>query len=159
MRTVLHRLRALDEAWNARRWEDYAALLDDELEIWVGGETLAHDKAAHLERARSFCAAFPDSRRHVEAYLEQFASLDGLRSASVVRVTGSARGALKLPGALPVVSTSHSFDLCLGLICRWRDGRVLAWREFFDLDLLVRQLGGGPAIPIPQGGLHDDRTQ
>ncbi len=141
MRRTLHKLRAVDEAWNRRAWTIYAAVLDEELEAFVSGEGRPHGKAAHIDRAMAFCEAFPNATRH-STYLELFASADGCQTLSVVRLSGSAMSLVQLPRAVPTVSTSPRFDVPLLLACRWRAGRVVQLREHIDHVMMARQLGG-----------------
>jgi len=141
VRGTLQRVRALDAAWNARAWQRYAALLDEDLEAFAGGETQPHGKAAHLDRAQAFCAAFPDAERRIEPYLDLFASADGARSLSVAMLSGTAAGVFDLPVALPRIPQAARFDITVLVICRWRFGRVVHLREHFDHLLWFRQLG------------------
>lgn len=141
MRGTLQRLRALNTAWNARAWQRYAALLDEDLVAYAGGEMQPHGKAAHLDRAQAFCAAFPDAERCIEPYLDLFASADGVRSLSVATLSGTATGVFDLPVTLPRIPQAARFDVAVLMTCRWRFGRVVHLREHLDHLLWFRQLG------------------
>ncbi len=74
--TNLDRMRAVDEAWNERRWDDYAALLHTDLAAFANDSPVPHDYDRHLDRAQEFCATFPDAEVH-DPYMAAFASADG----------------------------------------------------------------------------------
>lgn len=134
-------MRALDTAWNARSWQRYAAMLDEGLEAYVGGETQPHGKAAHLDRAQAFCEAFPDAKRRIDPYLDLFASADGMHSLSVSTLSGTATGLFDLPMALPRIPQATRFDIAMFTACQWRSGRIVRLREHLDYLLWFRQLG------------------
>jgi len=126
-RRNLECMRLIDTAWNRRQWADYAALLDDGLVAWMSGDESAHDKAEHVLRAQRFCAMFPDCQVG-EPYVDIFLSLDGNKTCSVARLTGSA----PLGG--------RRFDVSFAVVCHWRNGRITEQREYFDRELFERQL-------------------
>ncbi|MBZ9988169.1 ester cyclase [Mesorhizobium sp. BH1-1-5] len=126
-RRNLESMRSIDAAWNRRQWADYAALLDDDLIAWMSGDVDPHDKAEHVLRAQRFCAMFPDCLVS-ESYVDIFLSLDGKKTCSIARLTGSAP------------SDGRSFDVSFAVICKWRDGRIVEQREYFDRELFERQL-------------------
>ncbi len=49
VRSSLERMRAIDVAWNARNWVDYADLLADTLVAYASGEDQPHSKAVHIQ--------------------------------------------------------------------------------------------------------------
>lgn len=128
-RTTLNGMQAIDEAWNARDWDAYGRLLADDLVAYASGEATAHDKTDHIVKAKDFCTNFPDARVASEQYLELFTSHDGIRSASVARLTGTER------------RSGRSFDVTFAVINRWKDGRIATQRQFLDTDSMRRQLG------------------
>ncbi|WP_028745904.1 nuclear transport factor 2 family protein [Rhizobium mesoamericanum] len=116
-RRNLDHMRAIDAAWNRRQWADYATHFEDGLIAWISGEAKPHGKAEHLLRAQQFCAAYPDARVD-EDYLDLFLSIDGQTTCSVALLKGTAG--------------SQAFRTPFAVICKWRDGRVVEQREFFD---------------------------
>ncbi|SCY89867.1 ester cyclase [Rhizobium sp. NFACC06-2] len=127
-RRNLEYLRSIDAAWNRRQWDDYAALLDDDLVSWMSGDQEPHRKAEHVLRAQRFCAMFPDS--HVEEdYIDLILSLDGHKTCSVAVMTGTGpKGEAR-------------FRITFALICKWHNGRIVEQREYIDRELFEKQLG------------------
>jgi len=149
MRSSLERMRAIDVAWNARHWTDYSDLLAENLVAYAGGEERPHSKLEHIQKARSFCEAFPDNVVHIDPYLEIFASHDGRHTCSVARITGTAKGDLKMPGGASLAPVHRAFDVTFTAVCRWQDRRIVEQREFFDMELMLRQLRGDVAPSTP----------
>lgn len=136
-------MRAIDQAWNARDWTAYAALLDPALVAHASGEETPHGKAEHVQRARAFCAVFPGARVHTEPYLALFADPHGSRTCSVARMSGTACGQVRLPdGGVLELPQPRVFEISFAAICQWRQGRITGQRQYVDLDLLLRQLRG-----------------
>ncbi len=126
-RRNLEHMRALDTAWNRRRWSDYAALLDDDLVAWRSGEIEPHGKQEHVLRAQRFCATYPDAQVG-ENYLDFFLSADGQKTCSVAVLSGIASG------------KARAFEVTFIVTCTWRDGRVVEQREYVDDQLFQEPL-------------------
>ncbi|PZU06784.1 MAG: hypothetical protein DI605_18195 [Sphingomonas sp.] len=120
-------LRAVDDAWNDRRWDDYAALLHPDLQAVANDSPVPHGCQRHVQRAREFCALYPDARVH-EPYLEVFGSADGNMTCTVSRVTGRPVGA------------AAGFDITMAIIAAWVDGRMIGQRQFLDEQRMARQV-------------------
>ncbi|MFB9952894.1 ester cyclase [Rhizobium puerariae] len=133
-RRNLELMRAIDTAWNMRQWADYADLLDEDLVAWMSGEDTPHGKAEHIVRAQRFCARFPDCRVHMDPYLDLFLSLDTNRTCSIALLSGSS------------AVTKGTFKVSFTAICRWNNGRIIEQREYFDNELLMKQLGLHPTM-------------
>jgi ketosteroid isomerase-like protein len=133
MTTNLDRMHAVDRAWNARRWDDYAAHFADDLVAWMAGDEHEHDKAQHLRNAEAFCATYPDARVVMESYVDLFLSADETRTCSIARLTGTA-------ASVGVASTGRRFDVAFIVVSEWRDGRIVCQREFVDNASMLRQL-------------------
>lgn len=117
LRGTLLRLREVHAAWNERRWQDYAALLDPRLQAFSAGDGNPEDKRCHLERMQGFCEDFPDARRQVDPYLDLLVSHDGRRSATLLRITGHTAGAQRLEA--------------IGIfVFHWSAGRIITLRQF-----------------------------
>lgn len=141
-RRNLETMRAVDLAWNERRWEDYASLLDDELTVFASGKHRSHHKARHVARAKAFCATFPDAHVNMTPYLDLFISHDGSKTCSVAALTGTMEGVIDRRNQI-IEPSRRRFSITFMAICKWRNGKILEQREFFDTVLLARQL----AIP------------
>lgn len=139
-RRALDCMRAIDAAWNERRWDDYADLLADDLVAHLSGEAIPHGKAEHVEKARHFCAAFPDAYVHSEPYLELFASYDGRMTCSVARITGTAVIDLPLPDGAARLAAGRTFETTFTVICRWQHGRIVAQYEYIDMKTAMHNL-------------------
>ncbi len=139
METNLDRMRAIDLAWNERRWNDYGDLLADDLLAFASGDALPHKKREHIDRAKTFCNAFPDNRVYSTPYLELFASFDNRMTCSIARITGTMTGTMKLSGKM-IKPTGRIFDTSFVAICRWQDGKIIEQREYFDVELMMAQL-------------------
>lgn len=142
VRTVLERMLAIDEAWNARRWSDYADVLSDELVAFASGEAEPHGKIEHIAKAKRFCETFPDAVVHCDRYHEVFASHDGRRTCTVARITGTAKGNLRMPNGTVFAPVHRAFDVTFSAICTWRERRIVSQFEYFDMELMLRQLRG-----------------
>jgi ketosteroid isomerase-like protein len=142
MRDLLVSMRAIDVAWNERRWDDYGDLLSDELVAYSSGETRPHGKPHHIAKAKTFCATFPDAKVRTDPYRELLAS--GEKTCSVARITGTAPPDLVLPNGEILASPGRAFDLTFAAICTWRAGRIIDQHEYIDTALMLRQLRGAP---------------
>jgi hypothetical protein len=140
MHDLLALVRALDLAWNERRWDDYGDLLSDELVAYSTNETLPHGKPEHIARARSFRVSFPDARVQTTSYQELFASAD--KTCSIARITGTAVPDLMLPGGELLAGGGHRFDITFAAVCTWHAGRIVDQHEYMDVELMTRQLRG-----------------
>lgn len=142
VRSALDRVRVVDLAWNERRWKDYATLFAEELIAFSGGESMPSGKSDYLENARRFCDAFTDNLVHIDPYLSLFASHDGRHTCSIARVSGTAAGALELPGRKIVATVKRRFEVTSTLVCTWKNGMIIEQHKFFDMELMLRQLQG-----------------
>ncbi|TWB77754.1 SnoaL-like polyketide cyclase [Nitrospirillum amazonense] len=151
VRRTLDRMRALDRAWNDRRWHDYAEFLGEDLVAHGDGAAPPLHKRAHIDQAIRFCAAFPDARIHVESYLDLFSSHDGHHSCAVARLTGTASGGLTLPADLldgpDAAPLKRAFDVPRLAICRWERGWIVDYRVHLDTSLMLHQLRDPAAAP------------
>jgi SnoaL-like polyketide cyclase len=138
MRDLLMAMRAIDAAWNERRWGDYGGLLSDELIAYSSSETSPHGKPHHIAKARTLCASFPDAKVHTEPYRELFASGD--KTCSVARITGTAVPDLILPNGEVLSGARRAFDVTFAAICTWGEGRIVEQHEYIDTGLMLRQL-------------------
>lgn len=118
---------AVDEAWNDRRWDDYAALIHPDLRAFANDSPEPHDRQRHVERAMAFCATFPDARVH-EPYIMAFVSEDGTSTCTVSRATGCP------------VGSAQGFDITMAVVTRWQDGMMIVQHAFLDEQRMAEQL-------------------
>lgn len=114
---LVDKMRAVDEAWNSRRWDDYRALFTPDFRGWMDADTDSHDLDEHLRRGQAFCHEYPDNLIHIDPYLQLFADAGGTRTCSIALTTGTSRAGEKL-------------RVLLAVVCTWRDGRICEQREF-----------------------------
>lgn len=120
----LQRIHQVDAAWNQRDWELYGSLIADDFQGWMNGDSQPHDKAEHLHRGQTYCAAFPDNRIHYDPYLDAFASEDGQQTCTISTVSAG-----------PLDAAEHRATLIV--VCHWRDGQIVRQRESICTDPFV----------------------
>ena len=118
---LLGLMRAVDEAWNARRWDDYASLISPAFRGYMNGDDVPHDRAEHLRRGKAFCDEYPDNRIEIEPYLVLFEDREQARTCSVAITSGTHRSGTPLRATLAV-------------ICTWHDGQIVEQREFITTE-------------------------
>lgn len=138
-RRNLDSMRAADLAWNERRWDDYASAFDEEAVIFSSGMDAPCVKAALVARAKAFCETFPDAHVNMTPYLDLFISHDGSKTCSVAALTGTMEGGI-LYGLQMIEPNHRRFSVTLMAICKWRDGKILEQRRFFDTTLFAQQI-------------------
>jgi hypothetical protein len=139
MNNNLDNIQAIDSAWNERRWDDYGNLLDENMIAYTSEEGAPHFKAAHITNAKRFCNTFPDGLVHISPYLHLFESANGTTTCSVARVTGTMTGEMPT-GKISAEPNHRGFDVTLAVICRWRDGKIIERREYFEKERMFAQL-------------------
>ncbi len=115
--SLVDKMRAVDTAWNARKWDDYRALFTADFQGWMDADAEPHDLDEHLRRGQAFCGEFPDNQIHIDPYIQLFADAAETRTCSIAWTTGVSRSGEKLRALL-------------GVVCTWRDGRICEQREF-----------------------------
>jgi ketosteroid isomerase-like protein len=111
------KMRAVDVAWNERRWDDYRAHFAPDFRGWMDADTAPHDLEEHVRRGQAFCLEYPDNLIHIDPYLQLFSDAAETRTCSVALTTGTSLAGEKL-------------SALLGVVCTWRDGRICEQREF-----------------------------
>ncbi|UAL10172.1 ester cyclase [Caulobacter segnis] len=137
---TLQAMDAMLAAWNARQWDVYVDFHDEALEA-VFQDGAAHDRDEHLAQSLSFCAFFADAKIHTEPCLTHFASETGEDACVVARLTGSISAPMIGANGF-LAQDRRAFDVTSTLVCRWRQGRVIARRQLITPDLIWRQLAG-----------------
>lgn len=126
MRTNIVRMREFDEAWNERRWVDYADLLAEQATVLSLFAPHAQDKQRHIEFEIKFCQLYPNARRHILPYESIFTSADGRRTACVMTITGTRRPDV-VSAELP---TAAQLRLRAAFICTWTSGAITELHQF-----------------------------
>jgi hypothetical protein len=129
----------IDKAWNERNWKNYADFLDDYLIAYRSDDGLPHFKEAHITHAKKFCNIFPDAFIHTDQYPVLFENSEINLTSSVARITGTMTGNMILNDII-IEPNRHCFDVTLAVICRWRDGKILELREYFEEARMLTQL-------------------
>jgi hypothetical protein len=142
VRATLDRVRLIDLAWNERGWTQYAAHFSDDLVEYTSGSLVPVNKEEHLAQAKRFCETFPDNQLQINPYVMLFSSYDGNQTCALGRLTGTAPAALLGPGSAREVMVRRKFDVLLMRVSKWREGCIVEQHRFFDMDLMLRQLGG-----------------
>ncbi|WP_162950164.1 nuclear transport factor 2 family protein [Rhizobium jaguaris] len=120
-RRNLNSVKDLDRAWNARRWDDYAELIDDSAVLFIGPHRRPHGKSELVRRSRELCRAFPDAHLHIDPYVDLFMSHDGNKTCSIARLT-----ATRPHGSNP----AGDIDLTVAAVSRWEAGKLVEVRNF-----------------------------
>jgi hypothetical protein len=129
----------MDKAWNERNWKDYTDFLDDGLIAYRSGDRTPHFKEAHIKIANKFCNIFPDAFIHTDPYLVLFENAEINLTCSVARITGTMSGNMNLNDI--IIEPNHRcFDVTLAVIRRWRDGKIIEQREYFEGARMLSQL-------------------
>jgi SnoaL-like polyketide cyclase len=139
MKNNLINLIGIDKAWNDRNWKDYTDFLDDDLIAYRSGNSIPHFKETPVTIANKFCDIFPDAFIHTDPYLVLFENAEVNLTCSVARITGTMTGKMNLN--YMVIEPNHRcFDVTLAIICRWRDGKIIEKREYFEGGRMLSQL-------------------
>ena len=139
--TILERMYALDEAWNARDLDTFDAYHEqsDVVVYWPGREkTPTLGGPDHRAESERFWAAFPDNKvKH--PYDVLFG--DGDYTAFVTTFTGTFTGQLELPDGTVIQPTGKSFEVMFSTIARWRDGKIVEEYLKYDNASFLQQIG------------------
>jgi SnoaL-like polyketide cyclase len=139
MTSNLDRFRAIDDAYNARDWNAYSALLDDTFRGWMQSVAAPQGKAEHVRAAKEFCAISADNRVHNDPYVAALS--DGAWTCTIARLTGTMTGPLPTSDGTMFQPTKCSFDTSFATIARWVGGKIVEEFEFLDNAGIMRQIG------------------
>lgn len=140
MTSNLDRFKAIDDAYNARDWNAYSALLDDGFRGWMQGKARPEGKPEHVSAAKQFCVVSADNRVHNESYI--VALHDGDWTCTIARFTGTLTSALRTEEGKTVEPDGQEFDTTLAVMARWISGKIVEEYEFFNDAVILRQLEG-----------------
>src|SRR6202021_1610712 len=139
----LSRFTALDDAYNARDWDAYSALLDDGFRGWMQGNAHAEGKAEHLRNAKEFCGLSADNRVHNSPYL--VALSDREWTCTIASFTGSMTGPLQTGESETMQPSHRTFETTFATIARWVGGKIVEEYEFLDSSAILAQVAGADA--------------
>jgi ketosteroid isomerase-like protein len=134
MTSNLDRFKAIDDAYNARDWEAYGSLLDENF-----SDEKQQRKAEHVRAAKEFCATFVDNRVHNDPYV--VALSDREWTCTIARLTGTMTGPLPTSDGKVLEPTNRPFETSFATIARWVEGKIEEEHEFLDAAEILRQIG------------------
>jgi hypothetical protein len=134
----LERFKTIDEAYNARDWNAYSALLDEGFRGWIQGKVISEGKAEHVNAAKQFCAISADNRVHNAPYTVALQDRDW--SCTIARFTGTLTGVLRTEQGKTAEPNREAFDTTLAVIARWVDGRIVEEYEFLDASGILQKI-------------------
>lgn len=135
----LQRMHELDDAWNAQDWKTVARFhAEDVVVFWPGGGPPTRGNPDHIDEARTYATTFPDNRVENRPYQVEMGRDDW--TCTVATHTGTFRGPLNTPqGVIQPTGKSFRVDFCT--VARWRDGRIVEEKLFYDLMGVLQQIG------------------
>lgn len=131
---------AVDAAGNERDWDRWAALHAEDVRIAspeLGRPLRGRD--AHLEQTRALIEAFPDAHLDRHRIFGQGEWLCGQYT-----VTGTHRGALRLPQGPSLDAAGRTIELAYCTVFRIQKGKIVEEHNYYDLLSLLGQLGLAP---------------
>lgn len=139
MTSNLDRIKAVDDAYNARDWEAYRSFLNESFSLTTMGSTKKQGKTELLRAVKEFCLTFPDNHVHNAPYV--VALSDGEWTSSIARLTGTMTGPLTTPDGRVLEPTNRPFESSFPTIARWVDGKIVEQYELFDTPGIMQQIG------------------
>ena len=121
----LDRIRAFDDAYNARDWEVYESFIDESFCNRIMGSTKQQDKAELVRAVQGFCAKSPDNQVHNAPYI--VALSDGEWTCTIARLTGTMK--------------DRHFESSFPTIARWVGGKIVEQYELVDTHGIMQQIG------------------
>jgi steroid delta-isomerase-like uncharacterized protein len=136
--------RKLYEEFNEHNFDAMAALCDQGVKYtdMVTGQTY-EGSAGFLQSSQRWIGAFPDGRVEI---VNQLAAGDAVVTEFVGH--GTHEGPLEMrSGSIP--ATHKPVELSCCEVLRFRDGKVVVGRMYYDVLTLLHQLGVAPALGRP----------
>ncbi len=133
----LHAVKKADEAMNARRWEDFLRIFDDDAELHAPGmPEPIKGKDAIREFYEGFTNAFPDLHVKQDRSFGQ-----GEWVCAEYTVTGTHKGPLPGPKGQLIPPTQKPMRVANSTVYKVKDGKVKEVHEYYDLFGFMAQLG------------------
>lgn len=121
----LDRIRAFDDAYNARDWEVYQSFIDESFCNRIMGSTKQQDKTELVRAVQGFCAKSPDNQVHNAPYI--VALSDGEWTCTIALLTGTMK--------------DRHFESTFPTIARWVGGKIVEQYELVDTHGIMQQIG------------------
>lgn len=125
MTSNLDRIKAFDDAYNARDWEAYGSFVDENFCNRIMGSTKQQNKAELVRAVQGFCAKSPDNQVHNAPYI--VALSDGDWTCTIALLTGT-------------MSARH-FESSFPTIAHWVGGKIVEQYELVDTNGIMQQIG------------------
>jgi hypothetical protein len=144
MRTIEERntelMVTLDDAWNARDWDIFAARHKADVIVhWPGRTEPTRGREPHRLEGIEMDKTFPDNHVDNRPYKVFFASGDW--TCLVARFSGTMTGPMRAPNGNEIPPTGKRFEVDFCTVARWHDGEIVEESLFYDLTALMRQIG------------------
>jgi steroid delta-isomerase-like uncharacterized protein len=123
------------EAWNRRDWDTYRGLMHDQYSYTGGDGQRQSGPEAGMAVGQMFANAFPDGRIEVKRVQEA-------GDTAIVEFLGVGTHNGELMGIKP---TGRKISIPVCDVIEFRDGKVVAEREYMDMLTMMQQLGVAPA--------------
>jgi hypothetical protein len=134
----LDRFKELDDAYNARDWDAYSALLDDGFRGWSPGDARPQGKAEHVRTAQTFCTASADNQVHNAPYIVAVAKGDW--TCTIARLTGTITAPLLTSDGRVMEPANQPFETSFATFSRWTGGKLVEEFAFLDAAVIMRQV-------------------
>ncbi len=133
-------LTTLDDAWNSRDWETFAARHSQDTAVyWPGRLEPTRGVENHKAECVEFCKTFPDNHVDNRPYKVLFGQGDW--TCSVARVTGTMKGPMVGMDGKMIPPTNKSFEIEFCTVAHWKNGEIVEEKLFYDLLGLLQQIG------------------
>jgi steroid delta-isomerase-like uncharacterized protein len=137
---LLEVARQIEEAFNAADWDAYSALVSNDT-VFETPTARSQGRDEILRYVRGVKAAFPDMKVTVTKAL---ACDDTV--VEELSVEGTHLGPIQTPRG-PIPATNRSIKLKTVMLFEFTNGKLVAYREYFDRAGLMAQLGIGAPAP------------
>lgn len=141
VRTTPYLMLLVDLAWNEIGWTDYAAHFSDDLVRCSNDSLIPLNKGEHLVQVKRSCETVPDNLLQINPCSALSASQDGNQTCALGRPTGTALAAIDVLGKAREPMMRRRFDVPSMRTRKWSGGWNVGQHRFFDMDLMLRQLG------------------
>ena len=129
----------LDDAFNSRDWDTFEQRHKPDTVVHWPGMVDTVGSPDHRVECVELCKTFPDARVENRPYRVFFASGDW--TCLVGRFSGTMRGPMRSPDGQMVEPNGRSFEVDFCTVARWEDGQIAEENLFYDVALMLRQLG------------------
>jgi ketosteroid isomerase-like protein len=133
-------MKTLDNAWNLQDWDTFHELHADNVEVfWPGqADPTGGVDNNHRQESIEFFKMFPDNHLVNNPYKILFA--EGDYTCSVADFTDTFKGAMKGLDGKMIQPTNKKFHLEFCTVARWKGGKILEERLFYDQVGMLKQI-------------------